>query len=85
MNEQESPLWILTFAVDTTDPKWELRNSIVGKPEQLSALFDLNKLPHGVRLLKSSKAVKRYIRQAVKEERQYYRERRFMEQAGERN
>jgi hypothetical protein len=84
MNKQELPLWILTFSLPGTDPKWELRNSIVGKPEQLSALFDLSKLPDGVQLLKG-KAVKRYIKKAIREEREFYRERRFMEQAGERN
>jgi hypothetical protein len=81
MNEQESPLWILTFAFPSTDPKWELRNSIVGKPEQLASLFDLNKLPDGVRLLKG-KQVKRYIKQAVREEREYYQEQKFKGQAG---
>jgi hypothetical protein len=81
MNAKESPLWILTFAFPSTDPKWELRNSIVGKPEQLSALFNLDALPDGVRLLKG-KAVKRYIKQAVREERQYYAEQRFKREAG---
>jgi hypothetical protein len=81
MNAEQSPLWILTFTVDTTDPKWELKHSIVGTPELLATAFNLDQLPHGVRLLKG-KQVKRYIKQAVKEERQYYREQQFKAHAG---
>lgn len=81
MNEQELPLWILTFALPSADPKWELRNSIVGTPEKLASMFDLNKLPYGVRLLKGKQA-KRYIKQSIKEERRYYREQQFKRQAG---
>jgi hypothetical protein len=85
VNTQESPLWILTFAYPSIDPKWELRNSIVGSPEQLASVFNLDALPDGVRLLKSNKQVKRYIRKAAREEREFYREQRFKQQAGGRN
>ena len=81
MNTNASDLWILTFTVDTTDPKWVLKNSIVGTPEKLASMFNLNQLPHGIRLLKGKQAA-RYIKQAVKEEREYYREQQFKAQAG---
>jgi hypothetical protein len=84
MNAQENNLWILTFTVDTTDPKWELRNSIVGTPEKLASMFNLNQLPHGVRLLKGKQAA-RYMKRAIREEREFHRERQFMSQAGDRN
>jgi hypothetical protein len=85
MNTEESPLWILTFAFPSSDPKWELRNSIVGRPEQLATMFDLSKLPPGVQLLKGGKQVKRYIKQAAREEREFYAEQAFKKQAGGRN
>jgi hypothetical protein len=80
----KSDLWVLTFVVDDSDPNWEVRNSVVGKPEDLAAIVNINKLPYGARLLKGKQA-SRYIKQSLKEERRYQREQKLKQQAGGRN
>jgi len=59
--EVQSPLLVLTFIVDDSDPNWETRNTVIGTREQLSTMFDLARLPYGAHLLKG-KAAARFIK-----------------------
>jgi hypothetical protein len=79
--ENASCLWVLTSVLDDSDPRWQTRQSIVGTREQLAKLFDLNRLPYGMRLLKG-KAAARYIKLSLKYERRYQREQQLKRQAG---
>lgn len=81
MSDQANDLWVVTFQVDSADPYWGIANTIIAKPEKLATLFDLSALPFGARLLKGKQA-KRFIKQAVKDEKRFQRELEFKRKAG---
>jgi hypothetical protein len=84
MNEQDN-LWVVTSQCDTGDPSWAVATTIIAPPQKLAELFgDLNSLPFGARLLKGKQA-KRFIKQAVRDEKRFQRELKFKGQAGGRN
>jgi hypothetical protein len=66
-------LWVLTQVIDSSDSYWNTSSTVVATPQKMAAMFDLRKLPYGVRLLKG-KAAKRYLKWAAKEEARYQRE-----------
>jgi hypothetical protein len=81
-NDESPKQWVLTFTLPSCDPKWEPCHSVMGTPEQLASLFDLANLPPGVRLLKTRKEIKRHIKKAAREKREYQAEQQFKGKAG---
>ena len=75
-------LWVLTRAIGTVDPIWNEQCTIVGTPERIRGLFDLSRgLPFGWRLLKNKRA-RRFLRDSLREELRYQRDKRARAKAG---
>jgi hypothetical protein len=60
-------LWVLTFVVDDSDPDWDECMMIVGTSEQLTAMFDLSRLPPSAQVLKGKEA-RDYLAASAKHE-----------------
>ena len=68
-------LYVLTRVTDDSDPLWDERFTIYGTPERIKSMFDLSKgVPFGWQLLKG-KAARRFLRNMVRDELRYQRER----------
>jgi hypothetical protein len=76
-------IWILTRALGTTDPIWNEQFTVVGTPEKIRSMFDLSAgVPFGWRLLKNKQA-RRFLRDAMREELRFQRDRRAREKVGQ--
>jgi len=76
-------LWVLTRVLGTADPIWDHCATLLGTRETLRAMFDLSKgVPYGWRLLKGKQA-RRFLRDSLKEELRYQRDKRARQKAGD--
>jgi hypothetical protein len=76
-------LWVLTRPLGTADPIWGEQCTIVGSPDRIRGLFDLTGgVPWPWRLIKNKKA-RRFLRDALREELRYQRDKRAREKAGD--
>ena len=75
-------LWVLTCLIDGSDPVWSERATIVATPERIRSMLDLSHgLPFGWRLFKGKRA-RRFLRDSLKEEARYRRDRAAREKTG---
>jgi hypothetical protein len=75
-------LWVLTRPFGTADPFWGAHCTLIATPERIRAMFDLSAgLPFTWRLLKGKKA-RRFLRDSLKEELHFRRDRAAREKAG---
>jgi hypothetical protein len=65
---------VITRVIDASDPHWDLRTTLMGTREQISAIVDLSKgTPFGWQLLRGKRA-RRFLKLAAKHEIRWQRE-----------
>jgi hypothetical protein len=76
-------LWVLFRLIDGSDPVWDHCTTMMGTKETIRRMFDLSKgVPFGWRLLKGKQA-RRWLRDSLKAELRYQRDRKAREKAGD--
>jgi hypothetical protein len=69
-----SDFFVLMRLADASGPDWDLRRTVAGNREQVSAIVDLGKgVPYGWRLLRGKKA-RRFLKWTIKSEMRWLRE-----------
>jgi hypothetical protein len=82
-NAPPDELWVLTRPLGSSDPIWGSQYTIIGSPERIRSLFDLSSgIPWPWRLLKNKKA-RRFLRDSLREEARYRRDKSAREKAGD--
>ena len=82
-NALPDELWVLTRPLASSDPIWGEQTTIIGSPERIRSMFDLSRgVPWPWRLLKNKKA-RRFLRDSLREELRYRRDKSAREKAGD--